>query len=78
MAQETDGDEASLIDLGLLGVGQLLGDAGDEIVLKPEVSNFVLIMLVEQVDELVSDMIELGLLGAGLLAVVGLRDSLGL
>ena len=78
MAQETDGDEASLIDLGLLGVDQLLGYTGDEIVFKSEVSNFVLIMLVEQVDELVSDLIELGLLEGGLLALVGLGDSLGL
>ena len=70
--------EASLIDEGLLGVGQLLGDSSKEVMLKPKVCNVVLIMLVEQVDELVSDITELALLGGGLLALVGLRDPLGL
>ena len=70
--------EASLIDEGLLGVGQLLGDTRDEVVLKPKVCDVVLIMLVEQVDELTSDVIELALLRVGLLALVRLGDSLGL
>ena len=70
--------EASLIDEGLLGVGQLLGDSSKEVMLKPKVCNVVLIMLVEQVDELVSDVTELALLGGGLLALVGLGDPLGL
>ena len=59
-------------------MGQLLCKTGDEVVFKPDVCDFVLIMLVEQVDELVSDLIELGLLEGGLLALVGLGDSLGL
>lgn len=70
--------ETSLIGVGLLGVGQLLGDSRNEIMLKPEVGNVVLIMLVEQVDELASDVVELALLGVGLLALVRLGDSLGL
>ena len=70
--------EASLIDEGLLGVGQLLGDSGDEVVFKPKVCNVILIMLVEQIDELVSDVTELALLGGGLLDLFGLGDLLGL
>ena len=59
-------------------MGQLLGDTRDEVVLEPEVGDVILIMLVEQVDELASDVIELALLGVGLLALVRLGDSLGL
>ena len=59
-------------------MGQLLGDSSKEVMLKPKVCDIVLIMLVEQVDELVSDVTELALLGGGLLALVGLGDPLGL
>ena len=54
----------------------LFGDTTNEVVFKPKVSNFVLFMLVKQVNEMISDVIELVFLGGSLLALVGLGDPL--
>ena len=60
--------ERSLIWEGLLGVGHLLGNTSDEVVLEPDVSDLIFIMLVHQIDEVILHVGELARLGGGLLA----------
>ena len=67
---------ASLIGWRFLGVDNFFGDTSNEVLFKPKVSNFVLIMLVKQVNEVISDVIELVFLGGNLLALVRLGNPL--
>ena len=69
---------ASLLEGRLLGMGQLLGDTGDEVVLKPDVGELVLLDRVDQVKEVLLDVGKLATWDVGGLAPAVLGDPLRL
>ena len=69
---------ASLLEGRLLGMGQLLGNTGDEVVLKPDVGELVLLDRVDQVKEVLLDVGKLAVWDVGGLAPAVLGDPLGL
>ena len=69
---------ASLLKGRLLGMGQLLGNTGDEVVLKPDVGELFLLDRVDQVKEVFLDVGKLAAWDVGGLAAAVLGDPLGL
>ena len=72
------GLERSLVGVGPLGVGHLLGSTIDKVVLKPDVGDLIFIILVQQIDEVILHVVDLAHLGGGLATFARLGDPLGL
>ena len=68
---------ASLLKGRLLGMGQLLGNTGDEVVLKPDVGELFLLDRINQVKEVFLDVGKLAAWDVGGLAAAVLGDPLG-
>ena len=68
---------ASLLEGRLLGMGQLLGNTGDEVVLKPDVGELFLLDRIDQVKEVFLDVGKLAAWDVGGLAAAVLGDPLG-
>ena len=68
---------ASLLEGRLLGMGQLLGNTGDKVVLKPDVGELFLLDRIDQVKEVFLDVVKLAAWDVGGLAAAVLGDPLG-
>ena len=69
---------ASLLGGCFLGVDYLLGSAGEEVVLEPDIGELVLLDRVDQVEEVFFDLDKLATWGVGVLAPAVFADPLGM
>ena len=69
---------ASLLGGCFLGVDYLLGSAGEEVVLEPDIGELVLIDRVDQVEEVFFDLDKLATWGVRVLAPAVFADPLGM
>ena len=69
---------ASLLGGCFLGVDYLLGSAGEEVVLEPDIGELVLLDRVDQVEEVFFDLDKLATWGEGVLTSAVFADPLGM